>query len=635
MEIRILGWEGRGLRGALEDFSIDLAQGGHSHVLIQMPTGTGKTTTMQLLRMALTGQPFTEQSVASLQAESGPRAGEFALRIRVDDDSEFKIVINFDFVAGTAEYTTIRVPGGNRPGHDLPRPYDRLITPDLTRLFIFDGELADELRDQHLTRADEAIEALYRLSVLTTLKHRADEALERKRQGSEHTKAQSEAWIGRLRTEEQKARDELAKLEAKREKAIGDRARCEGEMEEIRAEIDRLAEQNKSRAEELAKATENVSESARRLDTIHAEIASKFVRPQQLHPLVPERLYACYDRIEAAKLPGPSSAEWFDWLAKQERCVCGTVMDETHREAIAEHKALYLGSEQHGLINEIKHALKQSSSATPIGSNEQSDLDEASAEHREARNRLREIKEESAREAGGDIDALRSKYGECELRHGELSREIDGLDAKDALHWHDSIPMCEQELDRRSAALNEAEGTRDLFLKVGAFKSLIDTIREQTITEVRMAIQKRTNSKIVDVVQAERLSVEAIDSALTLTGLARRRDDVSVGQSLGIAYAFLTSLFEHASYRLPFVVDSPAGPIDVRTRQSVALLLPKMFPQLIMFVQSGEREGFVEAFYEREDVRYVTCWREDETIRFEDGKAFFAAFHNDKEPATT
>ena len=54
-----------------------------------------------------------------------------------------------------------------------------------------------------------------------------------------------------------------------------------------------------------------------------------------------------------------------------------------------------------------------------------------------------------------------------------------------------------------------------------------------------------------------------------------------------------------------------------------------MFPQLIMFVQSGEREGFVEAFYERNDVQYLTCWREPSGIRTECGREAFEAFHSD------
>ena len=109
-----------------------------------------------------------------------------------------------------------------------------------------------------------------------------------------------------------------------------------------------------------------------------------------------------------------------------------------------------------------------------------------------------------------------------------------------------------------------------------------------------------------------------------------QKQQVSEGQSLAIAYAFLTSLFEQASYRLPFIVDSPAGSLDLRVRREVAELIPVLFEQMIMFVISSEREGFAEPFYDRAGVRFRTIWRDDSmrTQISEDVK-FFKQFHSD------
>ena len=106
--------------------------------------------------------------------------------------------------------------------------------------------------------------------------------------------------------------------------------------------------------------------------------------------------------------------------------------------------------------------------------------------------------------------------------------------------------------------------------------------------------------------QPERGAIELGSSGLAAMG------GVSEGQSLAVAYAFLTSLFEDAPYRLPFIVDSPAISLDVAVRREVGELVPELFDQMIMFVISSERPGFADAFYTRSGVRYVTLWRTSE-----------------------
>ena len=633
MKIRILGWEAEGLRGALANFKIDVSNPLKPNVLIQMPTGTGKTTTISLIRKALSGESLSPREIESFRADSQPPSGRFALRLSLDDVIA-KIVVEFDFASSKAEYTTIWVPGGNKNGHVLPRPYDRLLTPALARLFVFDGELAAELRDQELTRAEEAIESLYRLSVITGLKDNAQETLNLKRKLNTHAKGHTTNFVTRLKSERDEAKIRLRDLVQERSAAVEKREGIDLELKGVLEEIDRLAELGSELDEAFERSKDAVGKARSVLDERHAAICNRWVRPQNLHPGIAARLAACYDKIEAAKLPGPSSSEWFEWLAEQEVCVCGRPISTHEQEEIRSHMDRYLGGDQHGLINAIKFALKSGAAAAAIDSHAIDGLDQAAANYRGAIQQHREAENRRVREAGGDIDAMRERQGELEKARQGCQGTIERLDAQDANSWRDSIPPCSRELKRREAALNEAEGTNELFQKVEFFKELLDDVQRGTIAKVRSAIRRRTNRKLFDVIHAERLSIEAIEDALVLTGMSRQREDVSVGQSLAIAYAFLTSLFEHAAYRLPFVVDSPAGPIDVRTRQSVSKLLPQMFPQLIMFVQSGERVGFVEAFYERNDVQYLTCWREGGTVRSEGGRDTFEAFHTEENAAS-
>lgn len=633
MNIRILGWRAKGLRGALSKFEIDVSSALTPNVLIQMPTGTGKTTTISLIRKALAGESFSSQEISNFRAESQPPSGRFELSLSLDDVTA-KIVIEFDFEDSKAKYSTVLSPGGNKTGYVLPRPYDRLLTPALTRLFVFDGELAAELRDQELTRAEEAIESLYRLSVIAGLKEYAEETLNLKRKRNVHSMGHTNSTVTRRTTKRDEAASRLDELKKERGAAVTRKEQIDADLEGVLDEIKRLAEHSMELDEAFERAKDVFNKATSILDERHFALCRNWTRPQSLHAGIAARLDACYNKIEAAKLPGPSSSEWFEWLAEQEQCVCGRPISTHEKDEIRSHMDRYLGGEQHGLINEIKSALKSGAAATAIDSQATDGLSQAAADYRDARQRRVEAEDRRVREAGGDIDALRERQRELEGSCRECQTTIERLDAQDAHSWRDSIPICSRELQKRQEALNEAEGTNELFQKVEFFKRLLDDVQRGTVAKVRAAIQTRTNRKLTDVIHSEHLSIEAIEKALVLTGMSRLRDDVSVGQSLAIAYAFLTSLFEHAAYKLPFVVDSPAGPIDVLTRQRVSKLLPEMFPQLIMFVQSGERVGFVEAFYERNDVQYLTCWRDDGNVLSKSGRETFEAFHTEDNAAS-
>ena len=85
----------------------------------------------------------------------------------------------------------------------------------------------------------------------------------------------------------------------------------------------------------------------------------------------------------------------------------------------------------------------------------------------------------------------------------------------------------------------------------------------------------------------------------------------SAGETLAIAYAFLATLFHRADHQLPFVVDSPAGPIDLAVRPKIGELIPKLSGQFIAFTISSERDKFVEPLKRssNSEIQFVTLFR--------------------------
>ena len=107
MEIRVLGWRYENLRGGLRDVSIDLEGALSRWTLIQMPNGTGKTTTMSLFRAAFSGENLSPQFVRDLRASDDIDHGLFEVRLSIDGKL-FRIQIRLNFRDGTHQYWTAR-----------------------------------------------------------------------------------------------------------------------------------------------------------------------------------------------------------------------------------------------------------------------------------------------------------------------------------------------------------------------------------------------------------------------------------------------------------------------------------------------------------------------------------------------
>src|SRR6185369_2737644 len=74
-------------------------------------------------------------------------------------------------------------------------------------------------------------------------------------------------------------------------------------------------------------------------------------------------------------------------------------------------------------------------------------------------------------------------------------------------------------------------------------------------------------------------------------------------------YAFLSTLFNRAEHQLPFVVDSPAGAIDLSVRPRIGELVPKLSKQFVAFTISSERDKFLEGLRRTtKGVQYVTLF---------------------------
>ena len=80
------------------------------------------------------------------------------------------------------------------------------------------------------------------------------------------------------------------------------------------------------------------------------------------------------------------------------------------------------------------------------------------------------------------------------------------------------------------------------------------------------------------------------------------------------------------------MIDSPVGSIDLTKREQIAEVVPQLFDQLIIFVISSEREGFVSEL-ESKDIQYTTVHKTGTAgeIRKNNSRSYFMEFQSEEE----
>lgn len=640
MEIRVLGWSYENIRGGLRDVRIDLGSPSPQWTLIQMPNGTGKTTTMALFRAVFTGEALSPDAVRDFRASDELETGQFEVRLAIDGRL-YRIQLRFDYRTGSYAYWTARSEehsGGIEEGLLLPRELSRLLTPEFARLFIFDGELAKEIRTVGRERAAEAIKTLYRLDQLEKLNVQVNRLVDERQQvAASVTSATEMRGVNRWRNAAKSAEARKAQLVGEQREYQRRQGTLGRRYETIAATIQEHIQQNAG----LRARKEALDQARGRIDLALSEATSQGLTvlrsPPKVHPRVLARLHALGSKLTSLKLPKTISSEFFRELAEQKECVCGRPITQIEKKSIVERANLYLAEDQIAVINKMKLALRESSADNSEFSIIAGELKAKLRELQQNKREHDQLELDQIESGDSEVEELRTEAQKIEFELREIETTVERLSTRDPSRQrvlradsNNNIPLCDAELKRCQEKYATVTKTRRFMLQAERLQEIVGSIADSALNRLRERVKKATNEKLTRLIPSESLQVARIGGALELesTRLATKAG-VSEGQSLAVAYAFLTSLLAEAPYQLPFIVDSPAVSLDTRVRREVGELIPTLFGQMIMFVISSEREGFADAFYERKGVRFLTLWRETEEVtQVRDGLPFFRKFHS-------
>lgn len=598
---------------------------------VMMANGTGKTTTMTLIKGLLDGSaknwPVDYVKSFAPTTTTGDK-GEFSITVKFDE-KQYKYFLSLDYVNGIAKIETQAPPKGRETGLLLPTAIKGIFTPEFVSRFVFDGEQAKKSMDRTSNEADETIRYLYRLDELDEILAMNMNILT-EIQNAEGGSTGTRGSLSNLRSRQKKVRDHIASLEKKQKQLNGDIARFSQEKiekEKQRQELDKNYEAlNKEKNEVIAEQEKNRGN----VDVKITEIVSLVKTPYLVSEGLCNRMYEFGDAMKKLKLPKSSSKDFFTELAYAEKCVCDRCIGEKERDAILKNAERYLGSDHQAVLNNIKSVLMGSTYDERLVAAFE-ELGKLQEQKTRLNARFADVEDKLIKAGRPQVEQLQS---EIEVLIGQISSAQTQLKIIESKDEDDETLTEENNLHKARRADAEYEvkiasttKTNAALRKKNVVQDLVNEIKTQATAALKEEIIKKANDKISRVIKDDYIEIESIDGYIKL----KDREEASDGQTLSIGYCFLGTLFEEAELEFPFVIDSPTGKMDFDKRQAVADIIPVVFNQMIAFVQSAEVKCFADRFYKNTDTQYLTivASKDTEEIAIHKGIAFFDSYQRE------
>lgn len=636
MEIKIVGWGYENIR-RFNTLQIDLMQNNHlPHItLVMMRNGTGKTTTITLMRAILSGSAttWTPDIVRGFKpTQSQVSQGKFYIKVKFGAESyHYNLVLDYD--EGKASYQTTRVglSGGLEAGHELPMQLKGVFNNEgFISRFIFDGEQAKKTLSSSSKEAELAITYLYRIDKLDDLISLINSLVQRK-QSESASRGASSTSLKSNRTRMETKKKNYTNLVSRRDSVLDEIVKNQNQWDELERRRIGLITSDERLRQEQTRLNNEKTEKSNELNRILQTVGTYIKEPFQVHSVFDERLKGLVQNMQSLKLPKTTAREFFRELSESPDCICGRPIGPEEKEAILKRAENYLGEDDLSAINAIKDKLRnyQRSESLAIALDQMITLKEDIQGIQSALNRLvLQLDEEAMHEA----DSIVEEQSIVKQTILDLERERDILIAPFGApntSELNNIAAAEKAWNETLENLLRATGTYEYTQKANKLIAYINNIRLLALQKLKNGIVLKTNEKVAKIITDERITVEKIDGNLIL----HDRTEVSEGQTLAIAYSYICSLFEHSPFEFPFVIDSPAAKMDLDVRREVATVIPTLFKQLIIFITSGETAGFAEKLYNQDDVLYITVEgkEDEERVVCTLGKDYFATYQCEEE----
>lgn len=608
MKMSIIGIEYKNIRkiSELKLSFVDANGKSIKNNFVMMANGTGKTTTMELIKGLMDGSAadWSAKKIKTFAPTiSHSDVGVFSIAVKFDE-RQYKYFLYMNYKTGTANIkTTTTTLGGMEDGRHLPDALKGIFTPEFVRRFVFDGEQAEKTMDSSSNEAEETIRYLYRLDELDEI-IATNQRILSEIQDAEGSKG-SKSSLSNLRTRQEGIKTTISKLQKNAERLRKDIKTFEDERKEKITQRDALDKNYETLNQEKQEILNLQQHNKDSIDAQISEIIRLSKSPYLISQEFCDRMYGLGSSMTKLKLPKTISKDFFVELAHAKDCVCGRCIGESEKKTILENAEKYLGSDQQSVLNAIKSSLMACSYDSSL-SDAFTELSKLREETNRLQTRLNTNAEKLLKAGGEEAAKLKARIDELEKRITVSKYQLDIIESKDENneeltedHNLYKAQLLYKDYEHKIAS---ATRTNAALYRKEVVESLVFAIKEQATAELKKEIIRKANEKIQKVITDDFIEIDNIDRYIKL----KERSGASQGQTLGIAYCFLGTLFEDSELEFPFIIDSPTGSMDFDKREAVADIIPKVFNQMISFVQSAEVKRFADRFYDNPDAQYLT-----------------------------
>ena len=608
MKMSILGIEYKNIRkiSELKLSFVDANGKSIKNNFVMMANGTGKTTTMELIKGLMDGSAadWSAKKIKTFApTTSHSDVGVFSIAVKFDE-RQYKYFLYMNYKTGTANIkTTTTTLGGMEDGRHLPDALKGIFTPEFVRRFVFDGEQAEKTMDSSSNEAEETIRYLYRLDELDEI-IATNQRILSEIQDAEGSKG-SKSSLSNLRTRQEGIKTTISKLQKNAARLRKDIKTFEDERKEKITQRDALDKNYETLNQEKQEILNLQQHNKDSIDAQISEIIRLSKSPYLISQEFCDRMYGLGSSMTKLKLPKTISKDFFVELAHAKDCICGRCIGEGEKKTILENAEKYLGSDQQSVLNAIKSSLMACSYDSSL-SDAFTELSKLREEANRLQTRLNTNSEKLLKAGGEEAAKLKARTDELEENIAVYKYKLDNIESKDEnneeLTEDNNLYKAQLLYKDYEHKIASATRTNAALYRKEVVESLVFAIKEQATAELKKEIIRKANEKIQKVITDDFIEIDNIDRYIKL----KERSGASQGQTLGIAYCFLGTLFEDSELEFPFIIDSPTGSMDFDKREAVADIIPKVFNQMISFVQSAEVKRFADRFYDNSDAQYLT-----------------------------
>jgi hypothetical protein len=577
-----------------------------------MPNGTGKTTTLRLLKRSLYKHDFKSTEIEQFQAKNNEykKEGLFQAKFSVEGKI-FYTTIKFDFEKKTYNYlSSLTDEGGQLSDFKLPEEIENIVDKELVDLLFVDLEQdVKPMFRSHQTGAQEAIRKFCKINLLKNIINDFEEYKNKKRK--ENIKSGNiQTEINTEETRINKILNKIIEVEKKVEEYKNYLNETENEYIEGKRRLDEILEndtQHKNKIKEYENRKDNIKS---KYDEILIKNFESIKTVGTYENALKTEVIKFVNDLDEMGLPEEEVRIFFDKILKKENCICGELLTTEKIKIIQKEMNSFISIKEAGIITAIKAIVNEN-----INKKEPVDLNLNSKKIQEYKQELDALNE--------NIKLIRDRALKDDF---DLSKKIESLGENRAIkrefldktinqEWKakhneentESLISLKEQKKIVEKKLAELSGTRDIEEKVLKLTEIIEEAMKAAENQISKEITLECNKKINIMLTKNPIFINSIEKNIVLDGQL----EGSTGQEARIGIIFLLTILERSTIQFPLIVDTPVKGMDNAAKRRTAHFISELKSQFLCFVIDSDKPNFTDEFYNlnKQNSNFITAFR--------------------------